>query len=218
MSIAVFNIYAIYIVPPTVLIPIVFALLNFNKLTTPLKLIFWYLVFSGLFNLVAILLIYKHHTTTWMLHVYAIIEFICHSVFYSTFFSKKKWRVFLVLMISFTTLCIVNFFFIQNKIEFNTYTRPIGAIIIIIYSLLFILKQQNEEQKWGDNIYNWVNAGILLYFASCLFMFIFSNYLLASPDVSRTVWAIHDTVLIFEYLLIAVGFYKCRTPQTISSY
>ncbi|MEB0302895.1 hypothetical protein [Mucilaginibacter sp. 5C4] len=218
MNITAFSIYAMYIVPPTVLIPIVFALLNFNHLTKPLKIIFWYLIFSGLFNLVALVLISMHQTTTWTLHLYAIIEFIVHSLFYSMFFSKKKRNIFIVLMVGFTTLCVINYFFIQNKIEFNTYTRPLGAIIIIAYSLLFILKNQNDEESWGDNIYNWINAGILLYFASCLFMFIFSNYLLESPDISRLVWAIHDTVLIFEYTLFAVGFYKCRAQQTISSY
>ncbi|MFD0765568.1 hypothetical protein ACFQZI_11960 [Mucilaginibacter lutimaris] len=218
MNSTVFNIYAFYVVPPTVLIPIAFALLNFNQLTKPLKIIFWYLVFSSAFNLLSIILIQTHHTTLWMLHVYAIVEFMFHSLFYSMFFSKKKRGIFLGLIIGFTALCIVNFLFIQNKIEFNTYTRPLGAIIIIVYSLLFILKQQNDEQSWGGNIYNWINTGILLYFASCLFMFIFSNYLLASPDISRLVWAIHDTILIFEYLLIAVGFYKCRTRQTISLY
>ncbi|MET3978842.1 membrane-associated HD superfamily phosphohydrolase [Mucilaginibacter sp. UYP25] len=218
MNVTAFNIYASYIVPPTVLIPIVFALLNFTQLTTPLKIIVWYLIFSGLFNLLSLVLISMHHTTTWMMHLYGIIEFIAHSLFYSMFFSKEKRKLFTGLIFGFTILCIVNYFFIQNKIEFNTYTRPLGAIIIIVYSLLFILKNQNDEESWGDNIYNWINAGILLYFASCLFMFIFSNYLLASPDISRLVWAIHDTVLIFEYLLFAVGFYKCRALQTISSY
>ena len=218
MNPALFHIYATYIVPPTVLIPIVFALLNFNRLTKSLRVILWYLIFSGVFNLIALVLIQMHHTTTWMMHLYAIFEFIFHSVFYGMFFNDKRRKAFMGLMASFTILCVINFFFIQNKIEFNTYTRPIGAIIIIVYSLLLMLKQQNDEQNWGENVYNWINAGILLYFASCLFMFIFSNYLLTSPDTSRLVWAIHDTVLIFEYILIAVGFYKCKVPQTISSY
>jgi hypothetical protein len=116
-------------------------------------------------------------------------------------------------------LCIVNYLFIQNKIEFNTYTRPLEAIMIIVYSMLYILNQSNDEQDWGDNIYNWINAGILLYFASCLFMFISSNYLLnAGKHINRIVWGAHDAILVIQYVLFAVGFYKCKTHRITSTY
>ncbi|MDB5135920.1 MAG: hypothetical protein JWP37_2523, partial [Mucilaginibacter sp.] len=45
MDAITFNIYATYIVPPTVLIPIALALINYRYLTNPLKVIFGFLVF-----------------------------------------------------------------------------------------------------------------------------------------------------------------------------
>ncbi|MBB5395735.1 small-conductance mechanosensitive channel [Mucilaginibacter sp. AK015] len=211
--------YVMYFVPATILIPVLIALKNYKALTKPLKVIFWFLILSGLSNLVNLILIAFHHFTAHLLSIYTIIEFFFLSLFYSCFSAKKYQNMMYVAIAVFTILCIVNFLFIQNKIEFNTYTRPVGAIILIIYSLLYISKQNNEEGNWGDNMYNWINAGILIYLASCLFMFIFSNYLLnAGQHVNQVVWSVHDTILILEYVLFAVGFYKCKTQPITSTY
>jgi hypothetical protein len=212
-------IYVMYIVPATILLPVLIALKNYKFLTKPLKAIFWFLIFSGSLNLINLILIAFHHFTAQLFSIYTVIEFLFLSLFYSNFYEKKRQNVIYLVIVVFIILCIVNYLFIQNKIEFNTYTRSTGAIVLIIYSLLFILKQNNEEQNWGDNIYNWINAGILLYLASCLFMFIFSNYLLSAGDhINKIVWGTHDTILIIEYILFAVGFYKCKTQQITSTY
>lgn len=211
--------YVMYIVPATILLPVLIALKNYTFLTKPLKTIFWFLILSGSLNLVNLIMIAFHQFTAQLFSIYTVIEFLFLSLFHSCFYGKKHRNIIYLVVAVFTVLCIVNFLFIQNKIEFNTYTRSTGAIVLIVYSLLFILKQNNEEQNWGDNVYNWINAGILLYLASCLFMFIFSNYLLnAGAHINRIVWGTHDTILIIEYILFAVGFYKCKTQQITSTY
>ena len=214
-----YQIYVTYIVPLTILIPVLIALKNYSFLTKPLKTIFWFLIFSGTANVINLILISTHHYTATLFHIYTIFEFLFISLFYSQFYSKKHQNIIYVIISVFTVLCIVNYLFIQNKIEFNTYTRPLEAIIIIVYSMLYILGQNNDEQNWGDNIYNWVNTGILLYFASCLFMFIFSNYLInAGKSINKAVWSAHDTLLVLQYILFAVGFYKCKTHRITSTY
>jgi hypothetical protein len=212
-------IYVTYIVPITILIPVLIALKNYSFLTNPLKTIFWYLIFSGTANVINLTLISLHYYTATLFHIYTIFEFLFFSLFYSQFYSKKHQNTIYIIISVFTVLCIVNYLFIQNKIEFNTYTRPLEAIMIIVYSMLYILNQSNDEQDWGDNIYNWINAGILLYFASCLFMFISSNYLLnAGKHINRIVWGAHDAILVIQYVLFAVGFYKCKTHRITSTY
>ncbi|MBD1383754.1 hypothetical protein IDJ75_00570 [Mucilaginibacter rigui] len=212
-------IYVTYIVPAAILIPVLTGIKNYNFLTKPLKVILWFLVFQGFANVINLTMIAFHYYTTPLFHVYSIFEFLFISLFYSKFYSVKKQKSIYALIAVFTVLCIINYLFIQNKIEFNTYTRPLEAIIIIVYSMLFILKQNNEEQNWGDDAYNWINAGILIYFASCLFMFIFSNYLLgAGKLINRIVWGAHDTILLLQYILFAVGLYKCKTQRITSTY
>lgn len=212
-------IYVTYIVPAAILIPVLIGIKNYPFLTKPLKTILWFIIFSGSANLINLIMIAFHYFTANLLHIYTIFEFLFISIYYSQFYSPKKQKRIYVLIAAFTVLCIINYLFIQNKIEFNTYTRPLEAIIIIVYSMLFILKQNNEEQNWGDNVYNWINAGILIYFASCLFMFIFSNYLLSAGKlINRIVWSAHDTILMLQYILFAIGFYKCKTHRIISTY
>ncbi len=161
---------------------------------------------------------YSYYTAN-LLHIYTIFEFLFISLFYSCFYGRKNRNIIYTIIGVFTVICIINYLFIQNKIEFNTYTRPLEAIMIIVYSMLYIFKQNNDEQNWGDNIYNWVNTGILLYFASCLFMFVSSNYLLnAGKHINRIVWGAHDTILVIQFILFAVGFYKCKTHRITSTY
>ncbi|WP_454803951.1 hypothetical protein [Mucilaginibacter phyllosphaerae] len=211
--------YTNYFVPATILIPVFAAVINYQVLPKAFKIILWFLIFSGGLNIVNLVGIRYGYNSITLLNIYTIFEFIFLGLYYSEFFEKKGQKVIALLMAAFTVACIINYFFIQNKIEFNTYTRSAGAVMLIVFSLLYILKQSNDEESWSANKYNWINAGILLYYASCLFMFAFSNYLLsASQQVNQTVWIIHDTIMIFEYILFAVGFSKCRTQQITSTY
>lgn len=114
----------------------------------------------------------------------------------------------------FVVVCALNTFFIQNKIEFNTYTRPVGALIIVAYCMSYIIKTGTEEHKWTDDSFNWVNSGLLLYYASGVVMFMFNNYFLKLDIWAMLIWIIIDTILLIEYILFAAGFYKCKSPTT----
>ncbi|MFD0793493.1 hypothetical protein ACFQZX_07675 [Mucilaginibacter litoreus] len=156
-------------------------------------------------------------TSITIFNIYTIFEFAFIAAFYATFYRENIRKIIYVLMFLFGILVIINYLFIQNGYEFNTYTRPLEAIMIIGFAITFILKQNSDEQSWGDNKNNWINSGILIYYSSGLAMFIFTNHLLhASRSINNFVWYVHDTILMFEYILFAVGFYKCK-PQTITS-
>jgi Ca2+/Na+ antiporter len=166
------------------------------------------------------MLIAFHQFTAQLFSIYTLLSNFCSFRFFTvSFYEKKGRRVIYLVNCCIYSLCIVNYFLFKIKSSLIPIRGLQVLYVLIVYSMLFILKQNNEEQNWGDNIYNWINAGILLYLASCLFMFIFSNYLLSAGDhINKIVWGIHDTILIIEYILFAVGFYKCKTQQIISTY
>ena len=213
------NIYQVYIVPLSILIPLVISFVNYKFLTDSLKIITFFLVISGVLNLLALFLATHHKPNLIVIHIYTVFEFAFISWFYKLNFRGLISKIIPWLIIVFTILCIINVLFIQKSLEFNTYTRSLEAVIIIGYSIALFSKEStpDNEYRWGSA--NWINAGILIYFSGCFFTFIFSNYLLtATKTVNHIVWCANDTILLFEYILFAVSFYKCRDQSTISSY
>ncbi|MDB5001402.1 MAG: hypothetical protein JWR76_2479 [Mucilaginibacter sp.] len=213
--------YITYIVPLSVLIPLVTALINFKYLSKPFKIIFWFVLFSGVINTFSMMLVDVFHKQNLIIfHLYTIFEFVMLSIFYCCFQNKRGRNIITWVLGIFTILYLVNFYFQSISIN-NTYTHSLSAIIIIAYSMQFIFKQSEKYDKanWGYDGLNWINTGILIYYSSCLFLFMTSNYFLtASKFIGELIWTTHDTILFLEYILFAIGFYKCKTHPTISTY
>ena len=214
-------IYMKYIIPFSVLIPLITGFTNYKYLSKPFKIIFWFVFVSGVANLINIILgVVYHIPTLILLHIYTIFEFLMLSAFYQYFQNKKGYNIMKWIAVVFTILYFVNFYF-QSTSVVNTYTRSLSAVIMIAYGLLFSFKQADtdDEHNWSDNSANWINTGLLIYYSSGLFMFMTSNYFLkASLFVNGIIWSVHDTILLLEYVLFAIGFYKCKTQPTISTY
>jgi hypothetical protein len=213
-----FEIYSTYVVPVTVLIPIFFAIKNYRYLSAPMVTILHFLLFSGIANLVNLVSISLHYSSIGIFHIYTVFEFLFISLFYLNFYNRRGKKYFWLVIGTFTTLSVANSMFVQNTL-YNTYAHSAQTVIFLVYSMLFVSNQTNtnENMNWSDNKYNWVNTGILIYYASGLLMFASINYMLkASLALSNIVWTIHDTILMLEYVLFAIGFYKCR-PQTTTS-
>jgi hypothetical protein len=201
------------IAPLTVFIPLYYAFVNYHFFKLPQKILLWLLILSGVINAICTTLAYFYIPNLVFFHIFSIVEFDLLSIFYMLVFDRKWYKVFIPVITIFTVLGVINMVFIQNGSQFNSYTNSVSSIIIIIYSLLFLTKQNNTdvEVSWGTNSLNWINTGILVYHASNLFIFLFSNHLLkVDPGLVSKVWMIHDTILILEYVLFAIGFKRCK--------
>ena len=205
--------YISVITPGSIIIAIVIALLRFKLLTPPLKVLFYFLVFSGITNAVDNVLVMHHIHTLLLLQIYTPFEFAFISWFYGIVFNGKWRNAILLVTVIFAILCVLNLLFVQNGLEANTYTGTLEAIIIIGYSVLYLNQQSHIEnnEAWGNNELNWVNIAFLIYYGPGLFMFVSTNYLLhAGFRINVIVWSVLDTFLLIQYLLFAVGFYKCK--------
>jgi len=211
-------IYMGIIVPASILIPIGIGFYRRKNIGEAMRTIFFYLFLDGLVNVFVIYLTLLKTNNLPVLHIFTIIEFLFISVFYAQVLKEKIFQKFIYgMMIIFPVLCIVNFMYFQDITKFNTNTRPIEALLVIIYSLIYFA-QNNEDNiivKWESNPINWISTGLLLYFSGALFIFSFSN-ITSSTSVSKNhnldilIWTIHATLLLLMYLLFAKGFSKCR--------
>lgn len=203
------------IVPASVIVPIVFAIVKYRHLNKPLSTIFWYLLFAGVVNACAAFLAFRHINNLPLLHVYTIFEFLFLGVFFYQFTTRPNLKKLIgggILL--FPVYGLLNFAFIQNLHVFNSYPRAVEAVLLILFSLayFYIQTHENHNYAWYTQPETWIITGILIYFSSSLVQFSFSNVVssLAGRDIKLLIWAIHATLVLIMYLLFAVGFAKCK--------
>jgi hypothetical protein len=203
------------IVPASVTIPLAAGMAKYRYLEKSLKVIVLYLTVAGVVNAIAALLAFHHVRNLPLLHIYTILELICLGVFFYFIFDSKvmgRWLLAVTFIIS--VFCIVNFLFLQSIYSFNSYTRPLEAIVLIAFAAFyfFIQASRNTVSRWTDQPENWMVTGIVFYFSSALAQFSFSNVVSATTsfDTKMVIWNIHATLVLLMYLLFTVGFLKCK--------
>jgi hypothetical protein len=214
-------IYEWYIAPGAILFPLIIAIVFYKRLDISLKVMMFFLVFIAIMNTIITVLSMKSINNLFLVHIYTVFEFAFLSWFYKLQLKGLANKIIPVLIGLFTLLCLVNYFFIQKSDQSNTYTRSIEAVIIIGYCILLFSKQSLAESgiPWRKISVNWINVGVLMYYSGCFFTFVFMNYLMkASHLINHIVWGAMDTLLLFEYILFAVGFYQCKKQPITSSY
>ncbi|RZL48334.1 MAG: hypothetical protein EOP00_09495 [Pedobacter sp.] len=199
-----------YIVPLSILLPILFGLLYYQNSTPGSKLLFYYLIASGSINLTAILLVangVKNNLP--LLHLYTIVEAVFILSYLRTLFlNNLTQKILLIITILFPILCIINFTFIQSIFTFNTYTRPLEAILITFFCLLF-LYQSGFTENWLKKPSSWFNVGILIYFPVVCIIFIVSNYIVfvaKDKNLNTLIWEFHGAMSLLMYVFWAKGF------------
>ena len=211
--------YQAILTPGCILLPVFLAIFNYKYLGNALKILLVYLLASGGLNLFAIM--HSHHNNLPLLHIYTVLEFLTLTFYFIKIGLKETaLRFSYLLMLIFPVLCLLNVLFFQSKYQYNSYVRPLEGILLIGFCLNYF----SESTEWGvlklENfkVYNWINAGILIYFCGALFLFIFSNFFTRylSQNSSMLLLDLHDTLVVIMYILFTVGINKCK-PQKIVS-
>lgn len=203
------SIYMGYVAPATTLLPIITGIIYYKKLNRPLRTLTFFLIFSLLINVIGIGMAQRHQNNLPLLHFYTIFELLGVLFYYYQALAEDRIRYWIkIIMVIFPVLCVINFTFFQSLYEFNTYTRPLEAIIIIIFSFIYLNHQKDTEH---ENVVftagKWVSIGFLIYFCSSLFQFIFSNVVSKSApkDIKSLVWIIHATFVMIMYLFFYIA-------------
>jgi hypothetical protein len=185
------------------------SLLYFNKAERAPKLLFYYLVLSGLINLAAIILASFNIQNLPLLHLYTIVEAVfILSYFRTIFVDPLIKRALLIITVLFPVVCILNFSLLQSIYTFNTHTRPLEAILITFFCMLYLYKSGFTE-NWLSKPINWFNIGILVYFPAACLIFIVSNYIVfktMNKHMNMYIWNTHAALSMLMYLIWAKGF------------
>ena len=208
--------YRQIIVPASILIPIIIAVSRFQKMPAYAKCLLVYLVMSAIVNTTAIILALNHTPNLWLLHIYTILESFLLLYYFKLIIINKNANSFIrILLWAFPLFCVVNFLFLQSLYSFNTYARPVEAIIFITLCAEYWWhgNEEDSERSWGNIPNNWIVTGLMLYFAGAFFLFLFAKYIMtgvANKKAWDLVWDVNATLVLIMYLLMAVGFIKWK--------
>ncbi|WP_345949596.1 hypothetical protein ABDD95_22380 [Mucilaginibacter sp. PAMB04274] len=209
--------YLGYIVPASTLLPIVAGLMYYKRINKPLHTLLIYLIIAFIINVIGSVMAGNHINNLPLLHFYTIFELLAVMFYYKHAFGHGKITSWIyAAMIAFPLLCVLNFTFLQSLHEFNTYTRPLGALIIILFSGLYLAVQPNlSNQQLVTRSGRMVAGGFLIYFCSSLFQFIFSNVVshIATRTIKDVIWNLHATFVLVMYLFFFAAILNERNKR-----
>lgn len=139
--------------------------------------------------------------------IYKIVYFCVIGLIYYHASGKRNKLVYNFFCVAFTAFAVVNLLFIQ-KMQINSYTSILSAIIIIIYSVNYFYRLMIDLPT--INLQRlpmfWFNAAFLLFHSGALFLFVFTDYLVNVLNNNLLVyWGFHNILNIVAHLIVLVG-------------
>ena len=200
------------VVPVSVLLPIFFAILRYRSLTPAAKAILLYLCFSALLYCVTLYIgRVLHKNNLPVFHIGTLLEFLLLAEVYKKLLPYKK--AIIAIQLFFIAACIVNSLFFQSIYIFNSYTRSLEAILLMLLAINYFAKLFTElsSVRLIELPSFWYNTGIFLYFSGAFMLFIFSNYIVVGSFKNYSIiFGIHAALILLMYLLFTLGFLKCK--------
>jgi hypothetical protein len=209
-----FKFVSIYVIPLFILIPIITGIIKYKSLSFPLKLIFFLLpIYEGITVIESVQMIH-HQQSKIYVDITSFIDFPVLSAFYILILNRK-WKIpILIAAVAFALFWIADLFIEANS-AMNSYPVMVENIFVMLYAIIYMNEQTkaNIEASWGENSYNWINSGFFIYIASTLLLFAFYPLILKmhlNMTIFMMLFIINDAALLLQYILIAIGFNKCR--------
>jgi hypothetical protein len=199
-----------------VIVPLLVCAKNYRSLNLPVRIIFYHLITAFAVERTAHILMNLFVNNMPLLHFYTVTEFLFISTFLKLqLHSKSVRKTITVIQTLFVIFSIFNSIFIQQIREFNSYSRSLEAMILIVLILyLFASEIRNPTPKNSVNTgFNWINSGLIIYFTSNLFLFALNNYYdPTNKKIYEIFWTVHAALCISMYSLISIGIWKTVKP------
>lgn len=194
-----------------------YALYSYKRLNERLKVFTWFLALSGIIQLVSVILWFCSINNMPLLHFYVAAGFTCLIWFYKTVLKDLiNVTILYVILGIFLAFCIYNILFLQHVKSYDSYGLTLEAVLIIIFSLSTMILSKNEILENTDpaafRSINWINAGLLIFYASDMLLFYFGDVIMKAFPVymSRSTYMLHSFFSVIMYLCFFTALWKSR--------
>ena len=200
----------------TIIVPISLSVIKFKQLPKELKIIALYLCSSGLSNFISKVLADFSINNLPLAHLYTVVEFGIICFFYYNLLASKKIKKYIpYIFISFFAVCVINALFFQPIFHYNTYTKPIEAILVIGLAISYLLQLLEDFDRVIKNNVEliYINSGFLLYFSGSFVLFTIFNIFVRNTAVAFAILDVHATILLFMYILFTIALWKFKNER-----
>ena len=219
-----------------IIIPILISLIYKKNWTLPLKVIFYYCLFTLLINFFEAIVIWTsiHHfewiepilaflktdNTTFLSILYYVKDFILLAWFFSLIYPSPPinryifWSGIILAIGS-----IINYLFIEGYREFGIFNPGADGIFIVALPILYLWTSQRQSLRISlkKNPYLWISLGLLFPNLLSLFLYFTGDYLYKSDIILYYKFFIAKNIFeIIGLILIAIGFSHARYARFIS--
>ncbi len=144
--------------------------------------------------------------TLYFYGAFTIVEYSLFSFFLYLSFQSKTSRVILIVASLIFYLVALSTFFIKKKEDFDSMSASAEAVLIIVYSILYLYEQVTDPSVFL--VYNtkkfWIVLAFLIYFSSTLFLFIYATAM--TNQEHKSYWNINNFFDELKNVLFSIGF------------
>ncbi len=191
----------------SIALPAVVGLLSYHRLDKIQKAIFFLILLSLITDVSAHWIIRNVGNHHYLYRIFTIAEFtLLTYVFAQSISPFLPDRLFWIIGIGFIAFALIEVIWITDIQQFNSYSTALEGIIMIFYALVFFYKTLHELKikELEKSPMVWLGIGVLLYFSSSLFIFLFTNYVKSSNNTLFIIWGIHGIFSIILNIIYAI--------------
>lgn len=170
-----------------------------------LWVVFWYCIVSLLSDPISLLL--QHKIDKFYLYSsFTILEYTLFAFFFYSSLTEKILKYSTIVGSLIFYLIVIISFTKKNSGNFDSLSASVEAILIIIYSILF-LYQQIKDPAVTYIYYNkkfWIVIALFIYFSSTLFLFLYAATLTAQEH--HNYWSINNLFEIIKNIFFCIAF------------
>lgn len=202
----------------SIAMPALVGLLFYKRLQAVQKTLLILILLSTLIEIIALWVIHQGGYQHLVYRIFTILEFSLLTYifaqgikpFFTEFFFKGA-------VIFFFLFVLADMIWISGIVQFNSYSTAIEGLILIFFSLIFFYKtlQELQIQHLEREPLFWISTGVLLYFASSLFIFLFTNYINSSTRSLFIIWGIHGIFSILLNIFYSIALWVKPSPSIL---
>ena len=152
-----------------------------------------------------------------LLHFFTFVEFGLLSLFYLRIneLDKGGQRIMKYIIVIAASLILLNSIFVQNIYTFNSYSKTIANLVLLSFSIwhFYIMSKREAGLEMIDKSILIINAGLLIYFSSSLFIFMTGDLLNLTSKVTYTLWTLNSLLYLIFQIVVLVSLWKIAYPR-----
>jgi len=196
--------------------PVLAALYNYKNLDKVLKIATIYFIASIMSDLAQQVMKMMGRDSNWVvIHIYIAVSIaLLGAMYFYAFFNQLVKQVVLTLTLVSLAIVLVNILFFNGLDDYPTISNTVLSVLLICFSLAYfyqLLTRQEFVHIEKQGLF-WINAGMLFYFSTNIFLFMLFKRILSEHLLDY--YMINNVTNIVSNVLFTVGLF-CK-PQKVN--